>query len=570
MTIGRCDSCDSRLAHDQRYCLECGARRGALPHYVAASIAGILERGERIVARRAPRRETAAPGFEPDPTRWHEIWLRAPRAAAATVIATLSFGGLIGSLVGNSAAGTASQVIVAMAPGTHAASAGGGAGSVAGGGGDGGGSGGPATITVTTPAPSTPAPSGSGVGGGATTPTTGATTPVNTGLPPIKHVFLVMLSQEGYNQTFGASSSDPYLARTLTHQGELVPNYYAVAGSPLANEIALVSGQGPTPSTEADCPLYQQVLPGSAGRRGQVVGDGCEYPAQTQTLASQLNAVHLATKTYVQPAGPAAKVPRAESCRPGFAAPTSAPSVKKPYAAWQNPFLYFTPSGPTKACSPDVAGIAQLRKDLRSAKTTPALSYIVPNLCDDGAMACQPQPKTPVQAMDRFLQTLVPEIKHSPAYEHGGVIVITFDEAPQTGQYTDPSSCCNNPKYPNLKGAPPPGPGSSSSPTGTTTGATTTDTSTTDTTTTGTTTTPTTPTSSFGGQTNPTGGGGHVGLLLISRYVTPGTLEVTDYFNHFSLLASLEDVFALKRLGYASVPTLPVFGAAVWNNYKPH
>ena len=582
MTVGRCDSCDSKLAHDQRYCVECGARRGGLPHHVAASIAGILERGERIAARRTPR-PRRAPNED---GRWHEIWLRAPRAAAVTVFGTLSFGALIGSLVGSTAASDTSHVIVAMAPGTQqtpGAVSGGGTGA----GGGGGGSGGPATVTITSPAPSTPAPSSSGSVGGTTTTTT--TTPVATGLPPVKHIFLVMLSQEGYNQTFGAPTSDPYLARTLVRQGELVPNYYAVASSPLANEIALVSGQGPTASTAADCPLYQNILPATAGKRGQVVGDGCAYPATTQTLASQLAADHLVTRTYVEPAGKAAKPSRAETCRPGFSATNTAPTAKKPFATWLNPFLYFIPSTHTKACSSDVAALSRLRKDLRSASTTPTFSYIVPNLCDDGAMACAGPKKTPLDAMDAFLKSIVPEVKRSPAYKHGGLIAITFDEAPQVGPYADPSSCCSNPTYPNLKGlpvAPPAGTGVTTTVTSTT-GTTTTGTGTTGTgttgtgttttgtgtTTTGTTTTgtgTTAPPPSLGsGVTNPTGGGGHIGLLLISRYVTPGTLEVTDYFNHFSLLASLEELFAFKRLGYASVPSLPVFGPAVWNHFKP-
>jgi hypothetical protein len=59
-----------------------------------------------------------------------------------------------------------------------------------------------------------------------------------------------------------------------------------------------------------------------------------------------------------------------------------------------------------------------------------------------------------------------------------------------------------------------------------------------------------------------------VGLLLISKYVKPGNLDVTDYFNHFSLLASIEKLFGLKRLGYAQDPLLPVFGSAVFTNYS--
>ena len=50
------------------------------------------------------------------------------------------------------------------------------------------------------------------------------------------------------NQAFTPTSPAPYLATTLTSQGELLSNYYAVTQGELANEIALMSGQGPNKS----------------------------------------------------------------------------------------------------------------------------------------------------------------------------------------------------------------------------------------------------------------------------------------------------------------------------------
>jgi hypothetical protein len=79
----------------------------------------------------------------------------------------------------------------------------------------------------------------------------------------------------------------------------------------------------------------------------------------------------------------------------------------------------------------------------------------------------------------------------------------------------------------------------------------------------------TTPASELTGQTNPTGGGGEVGLLLISRYVKPNSVDDLDYFNHFSFLSSIEALFGLRRLGYARDPALPSFAKAQYNNYTP-
>jgi hypothetical protein len=69
----------------------------------------------------------------------------------------------------------------------------------------------------------------------------------------------------------------------------------------------------------------------------------------------------------------------------------------------------------------------------------------------------------------------------------------------------------------------------------------------------------------IGGETSPTGGSGQVGLLLISKYVQPGSVQSVDYYNHFSLLASIEDLFGLPRLGYAKDASLPVFDSSVYN-----
>ena len=92
----------------------------------------------------------------------------------------------------------------------------------------------------------------------------------------------------------------PTCRATLEHKGELLVRYDAVAHEELANEIALLSGQGPTPETAANCPTYTEIAPTGSGPDEQVLGSGCVYPRSTQTLAGQLSAKHLTWRAYVQ------------------------------------------------------------------------------------------------------------------------------------------------------------------------------------------------------------------------------------------------------------------------------
>jgi hypothetical protein len=386
---------------------------------------------------------------------------------------------------------------------------------------------------------------------------------------------MVVLSDQGYNQTFGHTANDPYLAKKLVRQGELVTNYYAVAGSPLANELALVSGQGPNPETSNDCPTYDPLIALGSGDAGQLLGTGCVYPASGPSLADELAAAKLTWKTYLQTKG-SQKRAAPEACHPKLGASTGPyPTPAQPYAAWRNPFLFFS-SLTTSRCPKNDVPLARLAGDLKQASTTPSFSYIVADTCDDGSdTPCAPNAPAGMGPADAFLKKVIPMIEHSPAYKDNGLILVTFDNAPQSGPYADSSSCCSTPAYPNMLGSGPTGQTGPTGPTGTTgstgptgtTGTTGTTGQTGATGLTGTTGQTGLPSAGGLGATNPTGGGGQVGLVAISKYVKPGSIEVTDYFDHFSLLASVEQLFGLQKLGYAAQTGLPVFGASVYTNY---
>ena len=106
--------------------------------------------------------------------------------------------------------------------------------------------------------------------------------------PPVKHVFIVVMENKGYNETFGTDTKAPFLGRELPTAGALLQNYYATGHLSLDNYISMVSGQGPNPITQADCQIYQDVSPGTMGADGQASGAGCVYPSSVKTIANQL------------------------------------------------------------------------------------------------------------------------------------------------------------------------------------------------------------------------------------------------------------------------------------------
>jgi hypothetical protein len=503
-----------------------------------------------------------------------------PRAAAVAVCAILAFGVVVGSVVSPAAESAPSTpVVVAYSPPTYTpppAAA-------------------PAAVDDSAPvdnsvavAPAAPAPIPPAQtifepapAQSVTPPATPKPLPVPPlpPLPPVSHVFVVMLSGHGYNAAFGPNSQAPYLATTLPKDGELIPNYYGIAHGGLDNEVALISGQGPTKQTAANCPTYNDVTPGTAGDQGQAQGDGCVYPADTKTVADQLFALGDTWKAYVEdlskgPGGcdhPAA----------GADDPNHDPRPDNASVTWRNPFLYFHSLIDSPACGSNMADLSQLGTDLQQVGDTPSLSYIVPDRCHDGSdTACTPGQPSGLASADAWLQTVIPEIEKSPGYKQGGLIAITFDAAPKDGPEADSSACCGQPDtYPNLPADDPsqqPDPNTGSDASGGSTdqsGSATTEPTTTDQ---STTTTPdqqqTTTTPSDGTTTPPpvksTGGGGKVGLLLISPYIKPNTVNSTGYYNHFSLFASIENLFATGNIAYANLPDLTTFDKTVYTAYQ--
>jgi len=340
----------------------------------------------------------------------------------------------------------------------------------------------------------------------------GAKTPK---VPPIRHVFVINLENTGFDTTFGPSSPAPYLASTLTGKGQLLSQYHAIGHVSLDNYIAQISGQGPSKATQTDCGTYSDFTVTGTADLGQVLGDGCVYPASVKTIADQLTAKHLTWRGYMEDIANSPTEPK--TCRHpeiGAGDTTLVARDGDQYATRHDPFVYFHSIIDSPSCNTNVVGLDALSADLAHAKKTPNLVYITPNLCNDGhdAPCVDGQPGGLVSA-DAFLKQWVPKILASRAFKNDGMLVVTFDEA-EIGK--DSSDCCGPTPAPNVTQPGLNGPG-----------------------------------------------GGRVGAVVVSQFVKPGTTNATPY-NHYSLLCSMEDAFRVPRLGLAGRPGLQCFGKDVY------
>src|SRR6202044_470678 len=77
----------------------------------------------------------------------------------------------------------------------------------------------------------------------------------STGTPvgAVKHVWLIILENKSYDETFTGLNQNSYLWQTLPQQGALLTNYYGTGHFSMDNYIALVSGQSPSYAVQDDC-----------------------------------------------------------------------------------------------------------------------------------------------------------------------------------------------------------------------------------------------------------------------------------------------------------------------------
>jgi hypothetical protein len=352
--------------------------------------------------------------------------------------------------------------------------------------------------------------------------------------PRVRHIFVIVLENQGYAATFGTPSADPYLAQTLPGRGALLEQYFATGHASNDNYVSLVSGQPPNAQNQGDCPAFDNFTGAMMLSSGVETGTGCVYPAEVPNIGTQLTARSLTWKAYQEDMG---NLPNREAAACGHPNVGSTDETQKAtagdgYATRHDPFVYFHSvideqgycdkhvvalGSPSGAMPPSaLRGETGLATDLATAARTPRFSFITPNLCNDGHdFPCTNQPSgaSALADIDQFLETWVPKITSSPAFRQNGLLEIVFDEAANS----ETEACCEEMAGP---GSPEPG------------------------------------------ITGP--GGGRVGAVLLSPFIAPGTVSKTSY-NHYSSLATWESLLGLSRLAYAA-STPRVFGADVFTS----
>ena len=343
------------------------------------------------------------------------------------------------------------------------------------------------------------------------------TLPARADLPAIGHVFVVML-ENGGPAAFAPTSPAPYLAQTLTSQGAFLPNYHGVTHDSLGNYLGLVSGQGSSVDIQADCAVFKDFTATGPGADGQLLGNGCVYPASVQTLPDQLVARGMTWKGYMEDMGnfPSREPPTCGHPPLNTIDPADTAMIGDQYATRHNPFVYFhSIVDAVSTCDQNDVPLSRMSLDLASVATTPNFSLISPNLCNDGHDdPCIDGTQGGLVAVDAWLRQWVPVITGSPAFKKDGLLLVLFDEA-----YGSAAGCCNQAQFPNVtnNGGPIPGLG-----------------------------------------------GGRLGAVALSPFIRPGTVAQTPY-NHFSTLRTLESTWELPLLGYAASPNPGLFGRDVFS-----
>jgi acid phosphatase len=191
-------------------------------------------------------------------------------------------------------------------------------------------------------------------------------------VPQCGHVVIVVEENANYSDVINGSSM-PYL-KSLASQYGLATQYYANTHPSLGNYFMLTTGQIVT------------------------TDDGFTGTVDADNIVRQLLAAGKTWKSYAESRGD--------------------PTL---YVKRHDPLSYFSDVVNSGAQMQNLVPFSQFSSDLANS-ALPNLSFIVPNLVDDGHDA-------PLQVADAWLKTNIAPLVSNANFQKDGLLIIVFDEA---------------------------------------------------------------------------------------------------------------------------------------------
>ncbi len=263
-------------------------------------------------------------------------------------------------------------------------------------------------------------------------------------LPEIKHAFLIVLGENSYESTYGTTAEAPYLSRVAAGEGRAAPQLLRRHRRRPRQRDRDAERPGPDRRNRGQLSQLHGDHPGTVSETAeQVEGTGCVYGKEVKSLPTQLEEKDLTWRAYVEDMENGGAIGQPWRCRkPTLGGPDTAdPGARRPVRELAQPGRLLRARSPKSAeCEKHDVGFEMLTKDLKYEES------------DAGAVA--DLPRTPAtraaksnanrgrrrapRASAQLLKTLVPAIMASPAYEEGGMILITSAQAPQAGEQCRP------------------------------------------------------------------------------------------------------------------------------------
>jgi hypothetical protein len=323
--------------------------------------------------------------------------------------------------------------------------------------------------------------------------------PVKPVAPPAKHIFVIMLENHSKSSVLGDANA-PFINQ-LAQTGAVAANYYGVTHPSEPNYIAAISGSNWWLNSDDPNNRYDHT-----------------------NIVDQLEAKHLTWGAYME------SMPSV-----GYTGDYYPTSTNPLYASKHNPFVLFNDIRNSPSRLANIKPYTSLATDLKSAATTPDYVWITPNQCHDmhggvytavgagdgspcpyGTTKDDPSDAALKQKADAFVKDAVQTIQASPAWKTGtsAIFVITDEDDytgnAETGGWENADGCCDSPVLP--AGDP------------------------------------------VVSATWPGGmyGGGLIPAVIVTNHGKSGGYTSTTPYNHYSLLATVEQVFGLGYLGFAS------------------